>query len=113
MKPTTIRQDGDSIVVESPILALKLDTNRIVYSQARYAEESGFKRINELPRHIKKSSQKRVFLYQLHQTLQDQILANPKLTQKQSDNVKEQQDVDTKNDESDNDDMSQTDEDNS
>lgn len=41
-------------------------------------DDNSFKRINELPKEIKKASAKRVFLYQLHQTLQDRIINNPK-----------------------------------
>lgn len=94
MKPTTIREEKDAIFVESPILALKSDTNRIIYAQKRYAQETSWNKINEFPRELRKSSHKRVFLYQLHQTLQTQILSDPSLNAQETSQVKEQKESD-------------------
>ena len=97
MKPTTIREEKDSIIVESPILSLKLDTNRIIYAQASYLGDSSFKRVNDLPKDIRKAAHKRVFLYQLHQDMQEKIMADPNLTEKQEGNVREQKEMDENN----------------
>lgn len=97
MKPTTIREEKDSIIVESPILAVKLDTNRIVYAQARYLDDNQFRRVSELPKEIKKASHKRVFLYQFHQNMQEKVLSDSNLTEGQESKVKEQKESDEQN----------------